>query len=57
MAPEPPIDFSYLRESLETDSALRETIRDAVRATEREERKCRAVLDRVHSVGKGDGKI
>lgn len=54
MVAEPPIDFGYLRENMEADSELRETIREAVQAVEREERKCRAVLDRVHSLGQAD---
>lgn len=52
--PLPPVDFSYLQENLQSDSDLREQIREATRDVEREERRCQAVMNRVHSVGRAD---
>ncbi|ORY88378.1 Translin [Leucosporidium creatinivorum] len=52
MSASSPVDFSYLKSSLEADAELREQIREAVRGVESTERACLAVLNRVHSVGK-----
>lgn len=50
----PPVDFSYLQNSLQSDSDLREQIREATRDVEREERRGQAVMNRVHATGRAE---
>ncbi len=50
------IDFSYLVDSLETDSSLRESIREQARQVEREERTIQASLNRIQALTQQDSK-
>ncbi|KAL8276762.1 hypothetical protein RQP46_010818 [Phenoliferia psychrophenolica] len=45
------VSFEYLFDTLQADADVREKIREAVKALERDERGCLAVLNRVHVVG------
>lgn len=46
----PRIDFSYLLTSLQSDAELREQIREAVRAIEKDERALLATCNKIHSL-------
>lgn len=50
------IDFSYLVDSLETDSTLRESIREHARQVERDERTIQASLNRIQALTQKDSK-
>jgi len=50
------IDFTYLVDSLETDSTLRDSIREQARQVEREERTIQATLNRVQALTQRDSK-
>lgn len=50
------IDFTYLVDSLETDSTLRESIREQSRQVEREERTIQASLNRVQALTQQDSR-
>ena len=45
------VSFEYLFDTLQADADVREKIREAVKALERDERGCLSVLNRVHVVG------
>lgn len=51
------IDFTYLADTLETDSLLRESIREHARLVEREERTITANLNRIQALNQEQSEL